>query len=98
MPACRRAFFCAASDAARRPIRVKCRQPMGTSMDWKTPPGCAAALFMAGAAQADSDTPFYVGEAAGHVSVDRGSISLSAVNNGGINGTGTAAAVLLGYE
>jgi len=52
-----------------------------------------------GLARADDDpaTPFYVGAGIGHVSVDRGSISLSGANSGYINGTGTAVSVLGGY-
>jgi len=51
------------------------------------------------AANADdgSTTPFYVGAGIGHVSVDRGGISLSSANGGYINGTGTAVSVEGGY-
>jgi len=44
-----------------------------------------------------STAPFYVGTGIGHVSVDRGSVSLSGANSGGINGTGTALSLLGGY-
>jgi hypothetical protein len=44
-----------------------------------------------------SDTPFYVGLDVGHVSVDRGSVSLSGADSGGINGTGTAESLFGGY-
>ena len=56
-------------------------------------------VFSVDAARADDDstTPFYVGAGIGHVSVDRGSVSLSGANSGYINGTGTAVSVLGGY-
>jgi hypothetical protein len=56
--------------------------------------GCTLSL-----AQADNDSsPFYVAAGIGHVSVDRGSLSLGAGNNGGISGTGTAVTLSSGYE
>ncbi|HEX4299768.1 MAG TPA: outer membrane beta-barrel protein [Gammaproteobacteria bacterium] len=62
----------------------------------------AAFGFMAAAApaQADDDTlatPFYVGTGIGHVSVDRGSISLNGTQSGGIDGSGTSWSVSGGY-
>lgn len=49
---------------------------------------------------ADDDlpaAPFYVEADFGHVSVDRGSISLTSAQSGGINGTGSAVSLLGGY-
>jgi OmpA-OmpF porin, OOP family len=43
------------------------------------------------------DTPFYIGADIGHVSVDRGSISLTGAQSGGIDGSGTSWSVLSGY-
>jgi opacity protein-like surface antigen len=63
----------------------------------------AAALVLAAAAgPVLSDdapaAPFYVEAAIGHISLDRGSLSPSIANGGGINGTGTAASLLGGYS
>jgi opacity protein-like surface antigen len=44
-----------------------------------------------------SDTPAYVGVGVGHVSVDRGAISVTGAESGGINGTATAKSLLGGY-
>jgi len=43
------------------------------------------------------ETPFYVGTGIGHVSVNRGSISLNGAQSGGIDGSGTSWAMLGGY-
>lgn len=58
--------------------------------------------FMAGSAAARADdgmsgTPFYVGADIGHVSVDRGSVSSTGAQGGGIDGSGTSWGVLGGY-
>jgi len=50
------------------------------------------------AAHADDAAPYYVGVGIGHVSVDRGSLSLSGTQNGYINGTDTAESIFAGYE
>ncbi len=58
----------------------------------------AFASLSAGAAHADDATPFYVSAGVGHVSVDKGSISLSGGSGGGINGTDTAVSLSGGYQ
>ncbi len=60
----------------------------------------AAFLLATGAAWADDDedNPFYVAAGIGHVSVDRGSLSNTLGNTGGINGTGTADTLSGGYR
>jgi OOP family OmpA-OmpF porin len=56
--------------------------------------------LVTGSAHADdgADRPFYAGTAVGHASLDRGSLSLSGANGGGINGTDTALTLFGGYE
>jgi len=50
-------------------------------------------------AQADDDPgPFYVAAGIGHVSINRGSPSLTVGSNGGIIATGTAVTLIGGYE
>jgi hypothetical protein len=61
------------------------------------------ALFMilcgfSAAVVADDAAPYYVGLGLGHVSVDKGSLSLTGGQNGYINGTGTAIDLFGGYE
>lgn len=58
-------------------------------------PAAGLLLLASFAAHAD-DASFYVGAGIGHVSVSRGSLSLSGGNQSGIDGGGTAASLALG--